>query len=201
MADSNGKSNGAAPGTMNIGGRAYPDPFVTYATLWIKQAIQRGITNGGSAIRLPSTVAGVRAKVRAAQARHPDASVEFLSDLLDLDPKDVSASLDAAEVVTSLDRRIVSDNHEHTMLDSMVDEHAIDPYDAVEDDISDELREALAGLDKQHRQIIEMHFGLKGKHPKSTLEIAAELSISTTTVKSRRSNALGLLATALERHR
>jgi RNA polymerase primary sigma factor len=123
--------------------------FSTYATLWIKQAIQRGITSGGTAIRLPSTVASNRAKVRAALVKYPDADDEFLADLLDLDTGEVERALDAAEVVTSLDREVQTDEHTHTMLDAMPTRTPTIPYDLVTDDLSDELRAALAAMEKR----------------------------------------------------
>lgn len=174
--------------------------FSTYATLWIKQAIQRGLTSGGAAIRLPSTVAGIRAKVRAAMLRHPEADAQFLADLLELDEDDVQRALDAAEVVTSLDREVVSDDHTHTMLDAIYDPHADDPHDLVADDISGELYEALAALEREHRRVIEMHFGLTGKPPMTVVEISEKLSISLNTVKKLRTEAITFLGFRLDHH-
>lgn len=174
--------------------------FSTYATLWIKQAIQRGLQKGGAPIRLPSTVAGIRVKVRGYHIKNPDATVQEIADSLDLDEKDVLLALGmgfqkadgtwdySAEVITSLDRVILSDDHTHTMLDGMADEFAPDPADVVKDDFTDELAAALDALDvysrreakrlgkpRQHRRVIEMHFGLKGKRPMPLLEISKRL--------------------------
>src|SRR5918994_2149588 len=43
--------------------------FSTYATWWIRQAIQRGIANTARTIRLPVYAGGVLARVRTARAR------------------------------------------------------------------------------------------------------------------------------------
>ncbi len=177
--------------------------FSTYATLWIKQAIQRGLASGGTAIRLPSTVAGIRNKVRAAQSKHPEADSEFLADLLDLDVADVERALDAAEVVTSLDRDVVTDEHSHSLLDAMADDNADDPHALVEDDMSSDLAVALAKLPRNHRRVIEMHFGLKGKPPMTATEIAAKLGagFSVNTVKTLRTEAIEFLGHRLDHFR
>lgn len=176
--------------------------FSTYATLWIKQAIQRGLQNTGIAIRLPYAVSSIRGKVRAAQAKHPDEDINFIADLLDLDVEDVQAAIDAAEVVTSIDREVTTDEHMHTILDAMSDPFAEDPFEVVEDDLTDELRAAVKQLDTQYRRVVEMHFGLNGKPPMSVKEIAAKLGLnSENTVKARRTKGLALLAQRLEHHR
>lgn len=181
--------------------------FSTYATLWIKQAIQRGISSSGSAIRLPSSVAATRAKVRSAQSKYPDADHVFLADLLDLDVKEVERVLDAAEVVTSLDREITTDEHTHSLLDSMADPNAEDPYDLVDDDLTAVLLSVLTTMDrdgargKMRRRVIELNFGLTGKPPMPVKAIALKLNKSDNNVKTLREEGLRYLREALEPHR
>lgn len=177
--------------------------FSTYATLWIKQAIQRGLTSGGAAIRLPSTVASVRGKVRRARLQYPDADAEFLADLLDLDLADVERALDAAEVVTSLDREVVSEEHTHTMLDAMPDHEADDPQVVVGESYGNDIEKALNAMvadaadprrARQARRVIEMTFGLgvyERQH--SVEEIAKAIKQSANTVKTRRREAFEYL--------
>jgi RNA polymerase sigma factor (sigma-70 family) len=179
--------------------------FSTYATLWIKQAIQRGLTSGGTAIRLPSSVAGTRSKVRAALVTHPDADAQFLSDMLDLDVDEVQKALDAAEVVTSLDREVPSDEHVHTMLDAIPDPNADDPHDLVTDDFSAELRAGLSSLGREHRRVIELSFGLTGQPPKTVTEIAKVVQrngkpVAANTIKKLRAEALAHLRDHLSPH-
>jgi RNA polymerase primary sigma factor len=180
--------------------------FSTYATLWIKQAIQRGFTSGSTAIRVPSTVAAARAKVRAAMLRYPDADMTFLADFCDLDVGEVERALEAAEVVTSLDRAIGGEADAHTLLDSLADPHGIDPH---ADDVHDHrvLYDALAGLERDasldHRRIIEMTFGFEGNPPMKAEDIAKKVKhregarrgspVSTNLVKTMRDEALDYL--------
>ncbi len=183
--------------------------FSTYATLWIKQAIQRGLTSGGSAIRLPSSVAASRTKILAAKVKHPDADIEFLADLLDLDPREVERAVGAAEVTASLDREMSSDEHAYTLLDAQADPNADDPAD-VQDDISVELYAALVALEKEStdrargrmsRRVLEMHFGLHGRTPLGVEDISKRLGITVNTVKTRQAEGLRFLEARLDHHR
>lgn len=189
--------------------------FSTYATLWIKQAIQRGLASAGTAIRLPSTVAGIRVKVRAVKMKHPDADVQFIADLLDLDVEDIERAVDAAEVVTSLDREVTTDEHSHTLLDAMSDGDALDPFEEVMDDLSADLYLALDALErnfddrygngKKHRRVIEMHFGLTGRPPLTMQEISDKLGgsdkgFSINTVKNLRAEAIEFLGHRMDHH-
>lgn len=184
--------------------------FSTYATLWIKQAIQRGLTSGGTAIRLPSQVSASRAKVRAAQLRYPDADHEFIADLLDLDVKEVERVLDAAEVVTSLDREMATDDHSHSMLDNLADPLAADPLEgAMQDELSADVRAALSAMEKdadrtrgkQRRRVIELHFGLTGQPPMSIAQVAKKLGVNPNTAKTRRTEGMKYLTHALDHYR
>jgi RNA polymerase primary sigma factor len=189
--------------------------FSTYATLWIKQAIQRGLSKGSAAIRLPSTLAGNRAKVRGYQLRNPEATLQDVADSCDLELADVVRALEAAEVVTSLDREIGTDETAHTLLDALADPHADDPHHLVDDDLSPLLAVALDALSlerrpgktmktgRQHRRVIEMNFGI-GCPQKSLKEIEATLGgtkkgNSLNTIKSMRRDGMAWIEAYFER--
>src|SRR5947207_1153338 len=85
--------------------------FSTYATLWIRQAIQRALDDRGRSIRLPSHVAQRERKMGAAQrkltadlGRAP--TDEEVAEASGLDLEQVLALRDASRVVTSLDRPV-----------------------------------------------------------------------------------------------
>jgi RNA polymerase sigma factor (sigma-70 family) len=189
--------------------------FSTYATLWIKQAIQRGLTSGGSAIRLPAHVAGRRAKARAALTRDSEQTLVALAADMDISLANIERALDAAEVVTSLDREMYGDDFTQTMLDGTPDPHAEDPADLGPSETRPAGIDAptyvlayVARLDewdnrvpsRQLQRIIEMSFGLTGKPPMSAEDIAHVLKgpkgkpLSPNTIKTRRAEALDLLA-------
>ena len=86
--------------------------FSTYATLWIRQAIQRGLANRARIIRLPANVeqrerkiARVRARARGPARARPRRDEEIAA-AAELTVEQVAEIQQAARVVTSLDRPV-----------------------------------------------------------------------------------------------
>src|ERR671934_1728931 len=82
--------------------------FSTYAVLWIKQSIQRGLDNTGRAVRIPAhvaqrerTVNRIEAELRAGSDRDP--TDEEVAKKAKLPVEDVRAVRDLTRVTTSLD--------------------------------------------------------------------------------------------------
>ena len=85
--------------------------FSTYATFWIRQAIQRALDNRARTIRIPVHLGQRERKIRRAEreltgrlGREP--TEEELAQAAELTPEEVRETLDAARVVTSLDRPV-----------------------------------------------------------------------------------------------
>lgn len=173
--------------------------FSTYATLWVKQAIQRGLSGAGSTIRLPPQVAERRAKARALIAAEPDIMMEALAEELDIEVDQLLRALNAAEVVTSLEREVSSDDdYAHTLLDTLADPHADDPSDQPPDDVS-ALYAAVANLPDRQRAVLSLRFGLDGgRAPMPLKEVGDELGLPTATVQSEQRKALKALKEMLE---
>src|SRR5438270_10447336 len=97
--------------------------FSTYATLWIRQALQRGLADRGRTIRLPANVAQrerriarVERELQTRLGREP--TLEEVAQAAEMKPEDVQALRDAARTVTSLDRPVGEDGD--TSLGEMV---------------------------------------------------------------------------------
>ncbi len=131
--------------------------FTTYAMLWIKQAIQRELSKGGSAIRLPPLVADRRAKARALIAKYPDLPVEDIAEMMDMTVRHVQDALLAAEVITSLDRPAHDESASSSLVESMTDHDADDPQ-RVSDNAA--LYRALDTIPELDRMVVSMRFGL-----------------------------------------
>lgn len=167
--------------------------FSTYATLWIRQSIQRGLSGAGSTIRLPPQVAEHRAKARAAMLREPELSIEEIADDMDASLELIERALGAAEVVTSIDRQVsADDDYTRTLLDTVPDPHATDPWEDLPEDVSG-LYGALEQLPEQQQKVIELRFGFTGKPPMALAEVAEEMGLSTTTVQTAQRDALASL--------
>src|SRR3954453_6767545 len=81
--------------------------FSTYATLWIRQALQRGLADRGRTIRLPANVAQRERRIARVErelstrlGREP--TLEEVALAAEIKPEDVQALRDAARTVTSL---------------------------------------------------------------------------------------------------
>src|SRR4051794_23144065 len=88
--------------------------FSTYATLWIRQALQRGLADRGRTIRLPANVAQRERRVarieRELQTRlGREPTIEEIAKEAELQPSDVQDLRDVARTVTSLDRPVGED--------------------------------------------------------------------------------------------
>lgn len=173
--------------------------FSTYATLWIRQAIRRGLSGTGSTIRLPPQVAERRAKARAALLKDPMRDLQELAESLELEAGQLANALGAAEVVTSLDREIsIDDDYAHTLLDTLADPLAHDPAHHLPE-TNPELHDALADLEPLQQKVIRLRFGFDGEAPMSLAEVAERLGYKgTTTVQAAQREALKQLRAVLE---
>ncbi len=172
--------------------------FSTYATLWIRQAIQRGLDNTGRAVRVPAHVAQRQRTVNRVAAQltgkldHEPSDEEVAAEAkLPLD--EVAALRDLTRVTTSLDAP-VSEDGEATLGDLRADEAS-----PIEDEIADRQREqtvgaALSKLSEDERRVIELRFGT-GDEPVATLrEVGRELGVTQQRVRQLEERALKRLA-------
>jgi RNA polymerase sigma factor (sigma-70 family) len=164
--------------------------FSTYATWWVRQAIQRGLANAGSTIRVPYQVVERRTKARAALADDPDASHADIAVDMEIEAHQVTRALGAAEVVASLDRSMsFGDDGTRTLLDSIPDPHVETPSD-LDPAQSREVRAAVAALPEQQRKVIELRFGFGGGPTLSLAEVAAILELPIQAVQGAQRSAL-----------
>jgi RNA polymerase primary sigma factor len=170
--------------------------FSTYATLWIRQAIRRGLSGTGTTIRLPPLVAERRAKARQALLKNPQIPLPELAAILEITTEHLEQALAAAEVVTSLDRESnFDDDYAHTLLDMVTDHDAVDPQEIAED--FQFLREAVTSLPRQQQRVLTLRFGLDGKEPMALAEVAKKMRVSAAVVQAAQRDALKALRAQL----
>lgn len=173
--------------------------FSTYATWWVRQAIQRGLASAGSTIRVPYQVVERRSKARQKLLDDPSLSHEEVGTALELEEHQVTRALGAAEVVASLDREMsFGEDGTRTLLDSIADPHVHEPSDT-DPALSRAVRQAVQSLPEQQRQVIELRFGFGGGPSLSLAEVAEQLQLPIQAVQSAQRAALyGLRASMLE---
>ena len=174
--------------------------FSTYATPWIRQAIQRGLANRGRAIRLPPAVEQVQRKIAAAERRLSDEldrepTPSEIADATGLDRARVIEMMRTARVVASLDRPV--GDGEETTLGAMLSADTPDVGEQLQASYErEQVRRAVAVIAEPERSVIRRRYGLDGDaEPQSYAAIARALQLDTYRV--RRLEALALKRLAL----
>ena len=155
--------------------------FSTYATWWIRQAVQRSLLEKGNPLRVPSRVHdaavaihGIRSQFQAGEGRLP--SAEELAELSGIEVELVSEAL-AVGQVASLESPIGEDGAVLGDFVQLADEDGPEDH-AVNAGVSDDLRRAIGRLDEREQLIMLRRFGFHDEIPHARAEIGAELGIT-----------------------
>ncbi|MDQ2983285.1 MAG: sigma-70 family RNA polymerase sigma factor [Actinomycetota bacterium] len=173
--------------------------FSTYATWWIRQAVQRGVANKSRTIRIPVHIVEREQKIaRAERALAPELgrqpTDEEVAKKAKLPLKQVREVRHAARAVTSLDKPIGADNA--GTLGELIAADAADPEQEVTVSLGERaLRRAVAELPEREREIVKLRYGLNGDgDPKSLEAIGQKLGLTRERVRQIEAAALEQLA-------
>src|ERR687888_1181353 len=141
--------------------------FSTYAVLWIKQSIQRGLDNSGREVRIPAhvaqrerTVHRVEGELRAKLDHDP--TDEEVAEAAKLPLDEVMSVRDLTRVTTSLDAPVGDDGD--TSLGELRAESTEDvAADLIERQQEETVEAALAKLPEQERRVVQLRFGTGGR--------------------------------------
>jgi RNA polymerase primary sigma factor len=156
--------------------------FSTYGTLWIRQAIQRGLQNHGRTIRVPVHIAQRQVKVRKAESelstklgREP--TDEEIAVVVELSVDEVNELRELSRGLASLDQP-VSDDGETALGDLLATERP-EPSEA-------------------ERNVIRLRFGLDGDDPRTLKQTGSDLGISAERARELEERGLRRLAGSSE---
>src|SRR5688500_8478492 len=149
--------------------------FSTYATWWIRQAVERGMDAKSRAIKLPiNLVRNQRKLARAENAlslkldRSP--TDQELATAAELSVEEIRALRDAARAVTSLDRPL--GEGEDAAFGDLLPSDGPGPEEEVHVSLAETaLREALAELPDREREVVALRYGIGGGDPTPLREI------------------------------
>src|SRR3954466_16255464 len=176
--------------------------FSTYATFWIRQAIQRGIANKARTIRIPVHIGQRERKVARIErelqnSRGPPPSDEEVAKEAEISVDDIEEIRDAARAVTSLDRPIGEDG-DASFGDIMPSDDP-EPEEEVEVSLRAEaLHRALDELPDREKEVVKLRFGVNGNEPTPLRETGRRMGLSPERVRQIEAKALKRLATARE---
>jgi RNA polymerase primary sigma factor len=176
--------------------------FSTYATWWIRQALQRAVQQHGNTIRVPMEVAeqsqrADRLTWELATELQREPTREEVAEASGVQTDALSALHGVARVVASLDQPAAADTG--TALGDLVAEDEARFEEEVERRIVlDRVLEAVDGLEPLERDVVRIRFGLDGGSPASLQATASRLGVGVRRARQAEARALEHLATLPE---
>jgi RNA polymerase primary sigma factor len=172
--------------------------FSTYATFWVRQALQRGVANQGRTIRIPvhigqreRKIARVERELAVKMERAP--TDEEIAKAADITVQELEETREAARTVTSLDRPIGEAGDAE--LGDLFASDEPEPSEEVEIGLRQEaVRSALENLSDQERRVIQLRYGINGDNPTPLREAGRQLGLSPERVRRIEHQALERLA-------
>ncbi len=156
--------------------------FSTYATLWIRQSIQRGLGNTSRTIRLPVHIeqrerrlARVERELTAKLSQDP--TDEEVAAAAEMTVADVLALRDARRAVTSLDVPIGEDS-ESTLGDIVASDEPDPSEQAQTTEMEQTVQQALRRLPAPERRMVELRFGLSDGRARTIEAASRELGLT-----------------------
>jgi RNA polymerase primary sigma factor len=176
--------------------------FSTYATFWIRQAIQRGIANKARTIRIPVHIGQRERKIarasRELQARlGREPTDEEIAEETELPLDQIDEARDTVRAITSLDRPVGEEGE--TALGDLLPSEEPEPSEEVDVSLRQEaLRSALQHLPERERNVVKLRYGINGDDPTPLRETGRRLGLSPERVRQIEGQALKRLAMTRE---
>jgi RNA polymerase primary sigma factor len=176
--------------------------FSTYGTLWIRQAIQRGLQNHGRTIRVPVHVSQRQVKVRKIESelstklgREP--TDDEIAVVAELPLEEVAELRELSRAMTSLDQPVSEDGE--TALGDLLASDRPEPIEEVAEAERDKrVNEAVGRLPAAERSVIQLRFGLTGEEPRTLRQAGSELGITAERARQLEEQGLRRLARTAE---
>jgi len=172
--------------------------FSTYATWWIRQAVQRGVQNKSRTIRVPVHVADLERRAGRSEreltgrlGRQPTEEEVAVAAKIPLDK--LREAREAVRTLTSLDRPL-GDGDAATLGD-LIPGPEDDPAEVAVSLDSSALDRALMSLSPEQRRVLDLRFGLaEDAKPVSLTTAGQELGVSAHRVRELERSALEQLS-------
>ncbi len=175
--------------------------FSTYATWWIRQAVQRGLADQARTIRIPVHMVETMARVTrvtrdltATLGREPT-NDEIAAAMVDEPGTPMTAQ--RVEEIKAFGRQTVSletpiGDEDGSELGHLIeDEDAIAPDEAVaESMVREQIHKVLESLDGREQRVLKLRFGLEDGHPRTLEEIGREIGLTRERIRQIEAGAL-----------
>jgi len=172
--------------------------FSTYATLWIRQAIQRGLENSARTIRLPVHVAQRARKIGRIERELSvrlgrDPTIEEIAEEAGLSVAEIEEVQNQRSALVSLDQQVGEDGD--TTLGELLPAEQDAPENVVWENERDRIvRKAMAQLPDTERTVLALRFGTGEEEPQTLTAIGKRLGFSPERASQLEQRALKRLA-------
>jgi RNA polymerase primary sigma factor len=173
--------------------------FSTYATWWIRQALQRALADQGRTIRVPVHMAELITKVtrvrrELTQSLGRDPSSEEIGAQLEMTAAKVEEIIAFGRDTLSLQSPVGDD--EATLGDFITDTESVDPVQAVETQmLQSQLNNILDSLPERSAIVVRMRFGLDDGRPRTLDEVGRHLGLTRERIRQIERDTLAELRT------
>jgi RNA polymerase primary sigma factor len=173
--------------------------FSTYATWWIRQALQRALADQGRTIRVPVHMAELITKVtrvrrELTQSLGRDPSSEEIGTQLEMTAAKVEEIIAFGRDTLSLQSPVGDD--EATLGDFITDTESVDPVQAIETQmLQSQLASILDSLPERSATVVRMRFGLDDGRPRTLDEVGRHLGLTRERIRQIERDTLAELRT------
>lgn len=177
--------------------------FSTYGTWWIRQSIERALTNQVRTIRVPVHVSDdlkrmLPAAERLGRRLRRTPTEEEIAEEMGFTQAYVRRLQSIRRRIASMDEALDIDG-DFTLQDKLEDPHSPDPAEPMQmEKMRKLLRRKLRILDKRERKILTLRFGLKDDEPMTLERIGKVFGLTRERIRQIQVEALAKLKEAIE---
>ncbi|MCU0693069.1 MAG: RNA polymerase sigma factor RpoD, partial [Polyangiaceae bacterium] len=169
--------------------------FSTYATWWIRQAINRAIADQARTIRLPvhmfeaiNKIARISRLLVQEHGREPTA--EEIAEKMDMPLDKVRKYMRTVQDPVSLESPVGDDEDRH-LLDFIEDRRTLNPHDAAIDiDFNTTTRDMLKQLSPREERVLRLRFGIDEKSDNTLEEVGQNFNVTRERIRQIEAKAL-----------
>jgi len=176
--------------------------FSTYATWWIRQAVERGLMNQAKTIRLPIHIAKelngyLRAQRELAQKLDKDPTPEDIAELLEKPVDKVRSLLELSEQIACTEISVI--DGDRPAWDTFEDDNSSDPWESLQNgQLKSHLDEWLDSLPEKSLDVVIRRFGLRGHDVTTLEEVGREIGVTRERVRQIQVEALKSMRVMME---
>ncbi len=176
--------------------------FSTYATWWIRQAVERGLMNQAKTIRLPIHIAKelngyLRAQRELAQKLDTEPTAEDIADLVGKPVEKVRSLLELSDRIACTEISVI--DGDRAAWDTFEDTNSSDPWETLQNgQLKSRLDDWLDSLSEKSLDVVVRRFGLRGHDVTTLEEVGREIGVTRERVRQIQVEALKTLRVKME---